>query len=164
MPKLAATSVANITLGVTKDSLFAMWFGAGGASSSFPVASWAVFIFRDVLTMAAGFILPALAAAELVERKVIREQATADVAAQLSVPMVCQAALTPFHLLALDIYNRPGKSLANRAGSVRELFPATVVVRVARVGFVYGLAGIGNKHIKKTLRDLDAAAAPTLAK
>ena len=46
--------------------------------------------------------------------QVINDEGTADLVAQLSVPIVCQFFLTPTHLLALDIYNRPGASVTNR--------------------------------------------------
>jgi hypothetical protein len=160
MPKLAATSVTNIGLGVTKDSMFAIWFGAagvGGGPFSFPLASWGCFIVRDVFTVGAGFVLPGIVSAELVKRRVFATQATADVVAQLCVPVACQVALTPFHLLALDIYNRPGQAAASRVGYIKSIFAESVAVRMARVMAVYGIAGVVNKKVRASLRDQDSS-------
>jgi len=153
--KLAATSTVNILAGVTKDSMFAIWFGAAGAAGgplSFPLASWAMFVFRDVMTIGAGFVLPQLVSDSLTNKKVFESKATADIFSQLTVPMFAQVLLTPVHLFALDIYNRPGKSLPNRLESVKTFYAESMAVRVGRVACVYGIAGIGNKYIRTTLR------------
>eukprot|EP00615_Pteridomonas_danica_P014674 CAMPEP_0114388552 /NCGR_PEP_ID=MMETSP0102-20121206/8036_1 /TAXON_ID=38822 ORGANISM="Pteridomonas danica, Strain PT" /NCGR_SAMPLE_ID=MMETSP0102 /ASSEMBLY_ACC=CAM_ASM_000212 /LENGTH=106 /DNA_ID=CAMNT_0001546093 /DNA_START=187 /DNA_END=504 /DNA_ORIENTATION=+ len=43
-PKLVATTLTNSSMSVTKDSMFAVWFGATGAAKggimSVPIASW----------------------------------------------------------------------------------------------------------------------------
>ena len=159
--KLGATSAVNIGLGVTKDSLFAIWFGQGGAKGgsplSFPAASWAIFIARDVLTVGAGFVFPGIASKYLQERGTIKSAAVADIVAQLTVPMAFQSVLTPMHLTALDIYNRPGKSMADRARYVASIFSGSIAIRVCRVGIVYGIGGIGNKFIRGSLRERAAA-------
>jgi hypothetical protein len=154
LPKLASTSVTNISMGVTKDSLFAIWFGAGTATGglmSVPLASWTLFILRDVSTMAAGFILPGMASDVIYEKKIFKKKSTCDIVAQLSVPMACQFFLTPMHLLALDMYNRPGETFQNRQAFVRSLFKESALLRCCRVGSIYGIAGISNTKIKKVM-------------
>jgi len=49
-----------------------------------------MFIFRDVMTMGAGFVLPQKVGASLHEKKIIESRATANVLAQLTVPMIAQ--------------------------------------------------------------------------
>uniref|UniRef100_A0A7S3K034 Uncharacterized protein n=1 Tax=Aureoumbra lagunensis TaxID=44058 RepID=A0A7S3K034_9STRA len=56
LPKLVATTAANSGTCLAKDAAFARAYGTGG--SSFPVASFALFLLRDVLTMGCAFILP----------------------------------------------------------------------------------------------------------
>jgi hypothetical protein len=138
-----------------------MWFGAdaakAGAAASkprpFPIQSWGMFIFRDVLTVGAGFTFPAAAAAYLKENEVMSPP-VADIFAQLTVPMAFQVGLTPIHLLALDIYNRPDMNMANRFKYIESLYLPSLFVRCARVGAVYGVAGVANKKIKSTLRNM----------
>jgi len=167
IPKLAATSITNIILGVTKDSMFAIWFGAAGAGGgpfSFPLLSWGCFIVRDVFTVGAGFVLPGIVSAELSKRNVFANKATADIVAQLCVPVACQAALTPVHLLALDIYNRPRETAASRTKYIKSIFAESVVVRMARVMAVYGIAGVVNKKVRAALRDQGGASKNILSK
>lgn len=153
--KLAGTSAVNIGLGVTKDSMFAVWFGKGSAASAlaFPATSWGLFIFRDVLTVGAGFIFPQMVSNALVKNGVIKSQATSDIVSQLTVPMAFQTVLTPIHLMALDVYNRPGKPVNDRVNYISSIFKESFAVRIARVGVVYGIAGVGNKFIRKGLRE-----------
>lgn len=155
--KLAATSTVNVLAGVTKDSMFAIWFGVAGATVSplsFPLASWSMFVFRDVMTIGAGFIFPQLLGASLHEKKIFESRAAADTLAQLSVPMVAQLVLTPIHLYALDIYNRPGESVPSRLASIRQLYNQSTAVRVGRVASIYGIAGVGNKFFRTRCREM----------
>jgi len=145
--KLAFTSAVNIGLGVTKDKLFAVWFG-GKSAASFPARSWAMFIARDIVTVGAGFVLPEIVSDAMVKNGIISNKPTADIIAQLAVPISAQLVLTPMHLLALDMYNRPRKNMADRVRNIRSLLVESAGARIARVGCVYGIAGIGNKFCR----------------
>jgi hypothetical protein len=155
--KLAATSVVNMGAGITKDSLFARWFGqqtqAAAPARSIPPATWAMFVGRDVMTIGAGFVLPDKVSRAVLDRGWLSNKAVSDTAAQLVVPMAAQTLLTPMHLLALDLYNRPDRSLGDRASYISPLLKESLVVRMARVGVVYGIAGVGNKLIRNSLRE-----------
>lgn len=159
IPKLTVTTGVNVTLGVTKDSLFAIWFGgkgaAGGGLSAFPLPSWGLFIVRDISTMAAGFILPAKAAEMLYQRQVFKTKVLCEDFAQMTVPIVCQAFLTPIHLLSLDIYNRPVQTLAERFNYVRSIYLESAISRSFRVLAIYGIGGVLNKHIKKVMLEAE---------
>ena len=67
--------------------------------------------------------------------------------------MAAQTILTPMHLLALDLYNRPARSLSDRAAFIRPLLRDSLGARMARVGVVYGIAGVGNKVCRNALRE-----------
>ena len=58
------------------------------------------------------------------------------------------------HLFALDLYNRPDATVADRGRYIKSLFGESLAVRAARVGVVYGVAGIGNKAIRTSLREV----------
>lgn len=157
--KLALTSAVNMGAGITKDSLFAKWFGqqapkaAAAAPRAIPPATWAMFVCRDVMTIGAGFVLPDKVSKAVVARGWLTNKTAADTIAQLVVPMSAQTLLTPMHLAALDLYNRPQCSLGERAAYISSLMKESLAVRMARVGVVYGIAGIGNKLIRTTLRE-----------
>ena len=89
----------------------------------------------------------------VVENGYVQSKQTADVVSQLTVPMLAQIVLTPMHLLALDIYNRPGEGSGSRASYISSLFKESLGVRMARVGVVYGIAGVGNKFLRTTMRE-----------
>ena len=98
--------------GITKDSLFARWFGqqaapaaAASASSapstvaaaiksappaaapaaSIPLATWALFVCRDVFTIGAGFVLPDMVSRAALAHRLVDSKAVSDTVAQLTV-------------------------------------------------------------------------------
>ncbi len=97
--------------GITKDSLFARWFGqqaapaaaasASSASStvaaaiksappaapaaSIPLATWALFVCRDVFTIGAGFVLPDMVSRAALAHRLVDSKAVSDTVAQLTV-------------------------------------------------------------------------------
>jgi hypothetical protein len=116
--KLAITSAVNMGAGITKDSLFARWFGqqaapsaaASGASSasatsstiaataiksapaptpapaaSIPLATWGLFVCRDVFTIGAGFVLPDMVSRAALAHRLVESKALSDTVAQLTV-------------------------------------------------------------------------------
>ena len=77
--KLFGVTAVNMGAGVAKDAAFARMFGAGGAAP--PPVGWTslgLFAFRDVLTIAAGFILPNMLADTLVSTGTMDEQKAAS--------------------------------------------------------------------------------------
>jgi len=166
-PKLVITTLTNVGLGVTKDSLFAIWFGkkgaAGGGLTAFPLSSWGLFIIRDVCTMGAGFILPGKAAKLLHQNEVFKERQTCEDFAQMTVPIICQTFLTPIHLFALDIYNRPGMALGERVRYVRSIYLESAVTRGFRVLSIYGVGGVLNKRLKTMMLDDGSQSQPFAA-
>ena len=63
-------------VGVTKDTAFAIWFGAPGMPKitplDFPVKSWGLFFVRDVMTIGAGFVFPGIASSWMQRNRVRR--------------------------------------------------------------------------------------------
>ena len=75
------------------------------------------------------------------------EPYVADKVAQLVSPMGMQLICTPLHLLALNMYNEPGVSAAQRASSVWATTPSSTFIRMFRFLAAYGIGGIGNKWL-----------------
>jgi hypothetical protein len=167
-PTLAGALAANMGLGGAKDRYLAAQFGGRGASpgaakpTPFPPAAWLAFLARDVLTMAAGFLLPERVAALLLARGVALSRAGAQRAARALVPLAAQLAATPLHLLALDMYYRPrpeGQGQGQGQGPLARLLrvlgggalgPA-LLSRMLRVLVAYGVAGALNAAAREAL-------------
>ena len=150
--KLLGATFTNTVLGMTKDRYFAAAFGNGHSSTAFPLLSIALLLARDALTMGAGFNFPAPVAVLLHARGWIKSITGADRAAQVAVPLLTQLLVTPLHLVALDVYYRPGKDLVDRLLYMDAILIPTLLIRMLRVLCAYGIAGIANKHLKETLR------------
>lgn len=152
-PTLLGAAAANMGLGVAKDRYFAMSFGGAHIASSFPLFCWAIFWLRDVMTMAAGFNLPRVISEVLWSKKWILSRDFADKIAQLLVPLTAQIIVTPLHLLALDLYYRPGEEgMLGRLQHIREILRVALGVRLVRVLAAYGIAGVLNNSLRDKLR------------
>jgi hypothetical protein len=124
--KFFGVSTVNISLNISKDSIFTRMFGdkgkaptAGGpvaqADSRFlpdlgkarpmPKLSYACFAMRDSLTVFASFNLSPMAAAKLQENG--WDETAARTAAQLFCPIAIQWLSCPLHLYGLDLFSRP---------------------------------------------------------
>jgi hypothetical protein len=132
----------NMTLVICKDVAFAKLFRAPSASTAppapLPIRSLSLFAVRDSHTIAASFVLPPLVSAKLVESGWVRSRGAADMLAQLLCPAVVQLASTPYHLIALDLYNRPNVTMTERWALVRQKYAVTTAARVGRIGPAFG--------------------------
>ncbi|CBZ55536.1 conserved hypothetical protein [Neospora caninum Liverpool] len=84
--------------------------------------------------------------------KLATEKAFADSTAQLLCPVAVQFLSTPLHLLALDVYNRPGHSSAQRTSFLVGAYAGTVAARASRILPAFGIGGILNAKTKGLLR------------
>eukprot|EP00962_Isochrysis_galbana_P007089 scaffold1906_cov106-Isochrysis_galbana.AAC.20 len=136
-----------MSAGITKDAIFARWFGAGdSATRLMPRATFGLFAVRDTLTIAAAFTVPSMVAAAIV-RSGRMEEARAAEAAQLISPMGMQLICTPIHLMALEAFNKPDASLADRARSAAGIFPQSTLARMGRFCAAYGIGGLLNSAL-----------------
>jgi len=149
--KLGGTTAVNMTLGVLKDRYFAQKF-SGGPVKKFPGISWALFIFRDTLTIGAGFSVPPLVSTLLYKKQIIKKKSTADKVSQLLTPISAQLVLTPIHILALDFYNTKVSTWAARGKVIASIYVEATTIRFGRVLCAYGIAGICNVNLRNELR------------
>lgn len=151
--KLFGVTVVNMCAGVAKDAAFARMFGAGGAKPPpVPPVTYILFAGRDVLTIAAGFTVPPILAQTLVKSGSLEEASAAN-ASQLLSPVGMQCLLTPVHLLALNMYNVPIATPAQRASQVGPLLPSSTLARMGRFGCAYGIGGIMNTRLTIAARE-----------
>jgi hypothetical protein len=80
----------------------------------------------------AGFVFPGKVSRYLNDQGIIEDKDTANMVSQLAVPVVAQLGLTPMHLLALDFYNNPKFSLAERAALIRRIYLESLITRMVR--------------------------------
>ncbi|KAJ8605344.1 hypothetical protein CTAYLR_002405 [Chrysophaeum taylorii] len=140
----------NTSLSLWKDSAFARLFGR--STANVPLAAYLTWAVRDVTGMAFIFTAPPLVAPYL-SQIANSSQRTAEIAAQLLLPMAIQPVVSPFHLLGYDVYNRPASSLAARFDVLRSQLAGVIVMRWIRGFPPYCLGAVANKTIRNELRD-----------
>ncbi|CAD0089530.1 unnamed protein product [Aureobasidium mustum] len=138
--KFLATSSANLSLCLYKDSRFAKLFGAATSSPrAIPGPSYALFAVRDCLTVFASFNVPPLIAPLLPLSEGMQKHVSAASAAQFLAPAAVQLISTPLHLLGLDLYNRDGTLGAkDRLTRVRRDWLKSSFARMARIVPAFG--------------------------
>lgn len=152
IPKFVGSFIANTTLSMLKDKMFAQMFGVG-ASRPFPPIGYAMFVTRDGLTVLASFTLPKPVGRMIYENSSLGKQTSENVA-QLIVPCMMQFVSTPIHLYALDRYNRSGPNVTyyDRFVRIRQEYVKSVVARIARILPAFGFGGILNTYLRRSGR------------
>jgi hypothetical protein len=151
MPKLAATTLVNMSSVIAKDLAFARMFGVV-KPHPVPLATIGLFAIRDGITVVSCFHAPPIVTEKLQEYGV--SEKTSSVVAQIGLPVAVQVLSTPLHLLGLDLYNHPVADRAARLQFIqREQFRSSLA-RIARVGPAFGLGGIGNTTFRSRIREM----------
>lgn len=147
--KFVATSAANLSLGLYKDSRFAKLFGTV-SPRPVPPATYALWAVRDCLTIFASFNLPPVLAPSLPIPGALEAHVSRASAAQFLAPAAIQLLSTPFHLLGLDLYNRHGDTrFRDRLAKVRVDWLMSSLARMCRIVPAFGVGGVVNNGIRK---------------
>lgn len=151
--KFLATSSANLSLCLYKDSRFAKLFGAATSSPRpIPGPSYVLFAVRDCLTVFASFNVPPLIAPLMPLSEGMQRHVSAASAAQFVAPAAVQLISTPLHLLGLDLYNRDGVvGWKDRMSKVRMDWLKSSFARMARIVPAFGVGGVVNTSVRKSL-------------
>lgn len=165
--KFAATTTANISLCLYKDSQFTQMFrnvatttSASAAASAVaprvPFSSFALFGLRDCLTVFASFNLPPMIAPHLplhlLGPAIERSVSSANVA-QFLAPVAVQVVSTPIHLLGLDLYNRPTANVSARLAKISSEWFVSCVARMGRILPAFGVGGVVNSSVRRNLME-----------
>ncbi|KAK1069531.1 hypothetical protein LTR12_004579 [Friedmanniomyces endolithicus] len=155
--KFAATSAANLSLCLYKDSQFTKMFGTVSARPV-PSATYALFAARDCLTIFASFNLPTILAPKMPLSESAEKYISRASAAQFLAPAAIQLISTPFHLLGLDLYNRNGgTAFSDRLRKVRVDWLKSSIARMCRIVPAFGLGGIVNNGLRvKLMKGLES--------
>jgi hypothetical protein len=141
-------------LGIWKDSHFTRLFSTV-TPGPISIPTYACFAIRDCLTIFASFNVPPLIAPHIPREfipgfmKGVKSQSIA----QFVAPATIQLLSTPAHLLGLDMYNRPGVTLAERWSLVKSAYNSSVLARIGRIVPAFGFGGIINSRVRKALME-----------
>jgi len=170
MPVLAASTAVNTTTCIAKDRAFARMFGAG-PPRAVPGVAYALWLARDVITMACTFTIP-LTLGLWIERKSKEGWLPGGSGAELSAgasrklaqfaaPVLAQVPTCGLHLLGLDAYNRPagnGVTVADRFALLRAEYLKTFAARSVRGVVPYVLGAMANSELRQAGRAAAAKA------
>ncbi|KAK3678388.1 hypothetical protein LTR78_001685 [Recurvomyces mirabilis] len=149
--KFAATSAANLSLCLYKDSQFTKMFGTASARPIPPV-TYALFAIRDSLTIYASFNVPPMLAPTLPLSEAAEKYISRASAAQFLAPAAVQLISTPFHLLGLDLYNRNGGTpFSDRLKKVRLDWMKSSIARMCRIVPAFGFGGVVNNGMRSRI-------------
>lgn len=156
--KFAASSAANIGIGIYKDQVFVRLFGPPGlAPRPVTLPSYALFAARDCLTIFASFNVPPLLGPVLSRRlgDDVQRYVSGQAMAQFAAPAMLQLASTPLHLWGLDVYNRPGVAggWRERWAAVSKNWAASTAARVCRIVPAFGVGGVVNYKVRRGLME-----------
>lgn len=150
--KFIATSAANLSLCLYKDSQFTKIFGAatGASGRKIPGVTYALFTVRDCMTIFASFNLPPLIAPHLPLSEGMEKNISRLSAAQFIAPAAVQLVSTPLHLLGLDLYNRnSGVKPSDRFAKVWKDWGKSCLARMGRIVPAFGIGGVVNTSVRK---------------
>lgn len=146
--KFAATSTANLSLTMIKDSQFTKMFGTASARAV-PPTTYALFAVRDSMTIFASFNLPPILAPSMPIPEAAEKYISRASAAQFMAPAAIQLLSTPFHLYGLDLYNRNGgTSFSDRMSKVRLDWLKSSLARMCRILPAFGVGGVVNNSLR----------------
>jgi hypothetical protein len=144
--KLLGTTAVNTSACIAKDVAFARMFGAqGAATGAMPLATITLFGARDLLTIGSAFTVPKPLGGALASCGV--EPSRAEDAAQVISPVGMQVFCAPLHLLALNMFNMPAATIAERAAAVARTAPQTIVAYSIRMLPAFGIGGVMNASL-----------------
>lgn len=146
--KFVATSSANLSLTMIKDSQFTKMFGTATARPV-PPTTYALFAIRDSMTIFASFNLPPIIAPNIPLPEAAERYISRASAAQFMAPAAIQLLSTPFHLYGLDLYNRNGGTpIRDRLHKVRVDWLKSSLARMCRILPAFGFGGVVNNSLR----------------
>jgi len=149
IPKLIGVTAVNMTMSILKDRAFALAFGRA-VSHKVPMISYGLWLFRDVLTMGAAFVIPSRASKYLQDNHGM-EKGAADKVSLVSFPILFQVFLAPVHMLGIDFFNFKERAFKERIDFLKPKYISTVGIRMLRMGAAYGIGGVNNRSFRDKL-------------
>ncbi|GAX19110.1 hypothetical protein FisN_3Lh049 [Fistulifera solaris] len=147
--KVAASAVANISLLAWRDSVFAKVFGCPEAAKrKTPLRTFGLFAARDTATMYATFYA-APSVAKYLEHERGWERNTAELTMALAIPVSAQILTAPLHIHAMDYFNFPEATTADRFATIRKEFATVSFARGLRILPAFGIGSFSNNKFRE---------------
>ena len=146
--KVSAASVANVSLLMWRDAVFAREFGGGKPKPSTPLRTLGLFGVRDTATMYATFYMAPNAAEELIKKHGV-ERNTAELGCALAIPMITQIITAPVHIHAMDYYNNQKATTAQRLDAIKAEFGSVSFARSLRILPAFGIGSFSNNKFRE---------------
>lgn len=149
MPKLVGCTAVNMTMSILKDAALARYFGTK-PPGRVPPFSYFIWLIRDILSMAAAFVIPQRFA-KVIQKQANIQKSKSENFSQFFCPIFCQLFLLPIHLLGLDYYNVDKSNFKGRLSRIFKVYPGALPLRFFRMGSAYGVGGVNNKSFRNKI-------------
>jgi len=142
-PTLISTSIINILTISYKDKEFSKLFN--NKLNSFPKISYGLFGIRDMMTIYSCFIYKRDFMNYLSN---YMPKNTADFLSSIIIPITAQTLSTPFHIVAIDLYQNPNLKLIDRIKNIKNLYISVCIGRIIRVIPAFCIGGFINDMLR----------------
>jgi hypothetical protein len=146
--KVSMASAANVGLLAWRDSVFARAFSGGKPPAKTPMRTIGLFAVRDTATMFATFYAAPKAANYLIREHDVNKE-LAEISTSLSIPVVSQFITAPIHIHAIDYFNRPDSSTAERIGQIKKEMGKVCFARGLRILPAFGIGSYSNNKFRE---------------
>mmetsp|Transcript_13929 Transcript_13929/g.32459 ORF Transcript_13929/g.32459 Transcript_13929/m.32459 type:complete len:287 (-) Transcript_13929:298-1158(-) len=151
-PTTKSTVVVGVngTLAMMKDRALAV-LASGRSPAPLPSLAVGAWLGRDAIGMTACFVLPEYVGELLAKWPGLTLSQQATNVAQMTVPLMAQPAVSPFHLLGYLAYNQPHASYATYWESLKGQVGGVAALRVLRGFPPYCVGAVANKSLRERL-------------
>jgi hypothetical protein len=146
--KVSMASAANVGLLAWRDSVFARAFSGGKPPAKTPMRTIGLFAARDTATMFATFYAAPKAANYLIREHDVNKE-LAEISTSLSIPVVSQFITAPIHIHAIDYFNRPDASSAERMSQIKKELGKVCFARGLRILPAFGIGSYSNNKFRE---------------
>jgi len=155
-----ATTFVNSSLSLMKDRAYATTLGKQTSTpKNFPMATFGIWVARDLTVIGSGFVLPEIMG-KILQEKTDMDRKEALTYSQMICPVAAQLVATPLQLLGLDIYNRPMSNTSfvnavrDRSSLIYQNFFPSLTIRLGRIVPGLGIGGVGNLYLRDSWREM----------
>ena len=143
IPTLLATSTANILTIMYKDIQYSKLLKK--KDLHFPMTSNALFAVRDMSTIMTCFIWKK-DVINYLDKYMMHNKS--EIIASILMPCAVQILSTPIHILAIDMYENPTRSLSERIKNIPQVYKPVLMGRMMRAFPAFGLGGFINDMLR----------------
>jgi hypothetical protein len=148
-PTSVLTTLVNCAMIAWKDKEYAKLYNTKNMDN-FPKISYGLFFLRDGLTIISSFNLKHQFRRYL-QAEYDMPHVQAELAASFATPMFAQLFSTPLHIMAMDIFDNPNATWAQRMAAIKKGYMSVCTGRILRIIPAFGAAGYINDTVNEKL-------------